>query len=153
MMGVVEEEIAKAKKRWPEKAELLNEAFMMFANIEEKRPFYELMSLFPYHVREILERVVNRPSRKELRNLGTNAQAIAAFYYVTMKTPVTDDAGMAYYTLMRDTVGDDMEMLQHAGFERVHESYPGAIQELITEAKKKTSVDRVYPEWKQESML
>jgi hypothetical protein len=158
MMKIVEDEIARMKKIHPLQADIIDRCFVMFAEPEERQPFYELMSLFKFHVREILERAVDLPSRKELRCMGTDAQAMVAFYCVTLKTPITNDAALAYYKLMQRTVmsdDDELEELLTERFEKYvatafdgsYESYEGAVDEHVMEAKRKMSFDgRKFPQ-------
>jgi hypothetical protein len=158
MMKVVEDEIARMIELHPLHSDILDNCFIMFAEEEERQPFYELMSMFKYHVRELLERAVDLPSRKELRCLGTDAQAIVAFYYLTLKTPVTSDAGLAYFRLVQRTIMTDEDEIAEAltegfemwiatSFEGAYESYDGAVDEHIVEAKRKMSFDgRKFPQ-------
>lgn len=158
MMEICEEEIARMKKIHPLQSDIIDNCFIMFAEEEDRDPFWDMPLLFRYHVREILERAVNLPSRKEERCLGTDAQAIVAFYQLTLRTPVTQDAALAYFKLVQRTIMTDDDEIREKlterfekyianSFDGTYESYLGAVDEAIYKAKRVTSfMNRKFPQ-------
>jgi len=146
MMEVAEDEIDKAMRRHPDRAGHIFNAFKLFGN--EAAHFYDFdLRLWRAHVVEILERVAKPKTTKLERELGTNAQACLVFYHCSMKTPLTSDATYAYYQVGTGIMGQYFGKCFDSipDLDRVHESYPGAVQELIDEARLKTSVARHFP--------
>lgn len=146
MMEVAEQEISDAMIRHPERCVHIWNSFGLFSSDVSRFSDFSL-HLWRAHVREILERVALPKCNKDLRNLGTIADACLVFYHCSMRTPLTEDATYAYYSILREIPG--METVDgyftKVGLDRIHESYPGAIQELISEAQRKTSIEREFP--------
>ena len=147
MIEIVGEEIGKAQKRWPARADCIYESFMMFSDDSTIFQEYDLQ-LWRHHVREMLDRVGNPPSKKELREIGTTAEVIVAFSKASLDAPINYDGTMAFAKLFKEVFGaavfDKYYQKQMDG-QPGYESYQGAIDELILFAKKKASRPRKFP--------
>jgi hypothetical protein len=142
---VVEQEIERMIKLYPKRKIYLYNSFMMFGEDASKFGDYDLR-LWRHHVRELLQRVAEPLSRKEDREMGTDAEALIAFSTASLAAPLTHDGTMAFATLFENVYGKAKmhEMFDHAD-EMYHESYKNAGKELVSIAKRGTSKARNYP--------
>jgi hypothetical protein len=143
-IAVVENEIEKAQKKYPDRASFIYRSFMMFSDESDFFVGYDIR-VWKAHVREILDRIGANVSTKEQRELGTDASALIAISRCADAAPLTRSAMLAMATLYGRILGE-------AAFKRIwkegddfKEDYPGESAEIIWQAKKTTSRKRVFP--------
>lgn len=152
MIETVEQEINKAMKRHPKRAEFIWNSFALFGNEAERFLSHDMgESCWRTHVREILDRIGNPPSRKEERDLGTLAEALIVFSECSLKAPLIEDATYAFAWLFQHVFGKDRlrQIWNNEGMPggeiEFYESWKGARDELIGEVRRKLSRDYHFP--------
>ncbi len=130
-MGIAEEEIEAAKKKWPDKKAEIHAAFGALAPGELSR--YGSDRLYRAHARELLERV----AKGERLELGTDAECLAALSLASLKAPLASGHVAAMEKAFA-SVFPKNALGPNVG----RESYPGNVDEILTEIRKKIASRR-----------
>lgn len=124
LMGIAEEEIATAMRRWPKKATELNATFgILYPGILSGYGD----GLYRAHCRELLGRVVHG----EALALGTDAECLAILSSASQAAPLDSDHAAAMTRCFRSCYPD--REVEDAG----HESYPGRVDEILRRITRK----------------
>ena len=140
-MKVCEDEIAKGKKKYPDRAVQINNMFLM---LMPSKSMFELdLHLYRHHCTELIDRMGRQVNKAEME-LATDAEVIIALMNTSMKTPLIDDATYAEQRLFKKIWGEDIPDFPGLyGYDyQEHESYRGAIDEIIYGAKKTLRKER-----------
>jgi hypothetical protein len=129
-MGVAEKEIARAKRAHPKRADAIHGAFRilypgMLSEFRNER-------LYRHHVQELLDRV----ARDEDLKPGTTAECLASLSKTSLVAPLRADPTNLAYRLFQQVLGRSI-----AG-ETIRESFPGALDELEQDMRRKLSSER-----------
>lgn len=122
---VVAEDAIRAKKRkHPDKAELLDKAFLSLCTPELLRDKHP--TLYDHHINELLERVVNGTTGFEF-SYGTKAEALCALLGTALQAPLAQD----YSALANKLFVEIFGKLPDGTENMTHESYPRAADEIL----------------------
>ena len=124
-------------EKYPEKAEILYNSLMMFA--DESSHFSDTrIEVWEAHVDELLERIANGATKKEL-NLGTQAQLLLACMYGSIKFSFNSEGTGFYEYIFRDIFGEDMWRELYAG--------EGMEDQIIPDPSSRAPWPSAYYEW------
>ncbi len=133
-MEIAEEEIERAKSRWPERRDEIHGAFHLLVPTTVLGEAPDL--LYRRHVREVLERVAEArdPDR------ATDSECLAALRATSLVAPLRHDAFVAYARLFSKLFPEEARRLgaDLSGTE----SYSGAVEELLEGLRRKLSGPR-----------
>ena len=148
MIGVVERNIHNFQQKYPEIADDIYEMFLPFK--QWVIPFSDFdIDLWDAHVYEVLERM-GRKLTKPQRQTGTDAECLLALYHLTVKSPVAHDVSATYWYLWNRVLPDhtdqlfgtlDMDELDKRAL--LQETYPGAIDDILIDIRRKIANARV----------
>jgi len=143
LMEITENEIEKAKQRWPERTDMLHRSFMLL------RPTSEAMSdvgevFYRHHCREILRRVAEGGDTR----MGTTLEVVLALREASLVSPLKRDPAVLYAKLFmrcgQKVLSEDSELARLMWDMARDESYRGACDEIESDLRRKLSVsDRV----------
>jgi hypothetical protein len=103
MQEVVWNKIDEKMAKYPDRAHIIWESFMLFA--EESKKFEDmLLEMWEYHVDVLLDRIGKNVSQKEL-NYGTKAELIVAMCHASIRYPFNQSAVGLYEKLFREVLG------------------------------------------------
>ncbi len=143
-MDIAEEAIFDFQIQYPEKADLLDDCFLTVTptcSAIQKQPH-----MFRHHARELLQRVVDG----EKLQPATRAEAILILSEASLKAPLQRDAGALYIRLFKEIFPNYREII---GQTVIHESYPGATDQILAEIQRRAyqqrHIPQVQPEAKQ----
>jgi len=129
LIDIAEEEIQKGIDKFPESR---NEIWSMFLSLCPTTLLCRHPTLYRSHCKELIERVGN----KEFDNEPTSAELCFAFSEMSLKAPLKSDMVAAYYRCFREAFPEsDIDM-------DVSESYPGAVDEIIQQIKRRLIRER-----------
>lgn len=127
-MEIAEQEINKAKGRWPRKKDALHKSFRLLmpgplSGVREE--------VYRHHCQEILERVV----KDEDTTLATKAEMMVAISEFTLKIPINSTMAALYERLF-------LEVIPRAKLEGepTREPYKGAAEEMLQQMRKRGRV-------------
>jgi len=130
-MSVAEEEITEAKKRHPEKSDLIHRSFLI---LQPTDPTYgKADCVYRSHVRELLERVAKGQDTRP----GTIAEVLCVMLEVAIKAPLNQEGQALTEHLFQIVFKHSVD-----GSKPV-EQWPGQIEEALSAAQKK-----VYFDWR-----
>ena len=131
LMAIAEEEITGAKKRHPEKADLIHNSFLI---LRPSDPIYgKADCVYRSHVRELLERVAKGKDTK----IGTIAEVLCVLLDTATKMPLNQEGQALTEYLFR------LVFKRSVDGTRPVEQWPGQIEEALSAAQKK-----VYFDWR-----
>lgn len=123
----VAEELIKAKKRrHPDKAELLDSAFLALCTPELLRDKHP--KLYEHHVNELLDRVVRGVVGLEF-SYGTKAEALCAIMGTALQAPLAQDYSALACKLFTEIFG----RMPDTVYSTTPESYPNAADEILSD--------------------
>lgn len=140
-MEIAEREITRGTELYRQYANKIWDAFMMLQPDDYMSRLDN--QIYRAHCRELIDRIGHGAS-KDTMELGTDAEALIAFSEASLAAPLTSDGTYAFLRLFRKVMGKDVfhgEGLRDDEFIE-HESYNGALDELISLAKRKCSRKR-----------
>jgi hypothetical protein len=125
-MGYAEEEIARAKKRWPRRAAAINAAFglLMPGDLIDTGE-----ELYRSHCRELLARVM----KGEDVEPGTDAECCLAMMRASLNAPLTGHHAYVYGIVFARALPGHADLMQDVG----REMYEGQANEIIGDLRKR----------------
>lgn len=133
-MEIAEQEIAKAQKRHPPKADVIWQSFKYLMPSELLSPKTE--TLYRAHCREILDRVAEGQPIQP----ATYAELVCLFCATSLAAPLNQDGSAAYWHVFKTIFPNALDDVEYAP----RESYPGRTLELIGEMQRKHQIKRGY---------
>lgn len=131
-MRIAEEEIDAAKKRWPRRRAAIHDAFRFLCASHLGRFSDEV---YRAHAREIIGRVM----RSEPLEPGTDAEILVMLSEQSLVAPLASDYAHAMSVVFHRVFPNaDPERYERAG----HESYRGALDEILTDCRRKAARPR-----------
>lgn len=131
-MGIAEEEIDVAKKRWPRRRTVIHGAFRFLCASHLGRFSDEV---YRAHAREIIGRVMRGEDLKP----GTDAEILVLLSEASLVAPLASDYAFAMsHVFHRVFPNAGADRFEHAG----RESHRGALDEILAECRRKTARDR-----------
>lgn len=127
LMAVAEEEIERAKRLHPEKAEALHASFGILYPGDLAR--YGSDRLYRAHARELLDRVARGADLEP----GTDAECLVAFSFASLRAPLSASATAAMERVFATVFPE--ERGERAG----REGYPGEVDEILSGLRRKIS--------------
>jgi hypothetical protein len=133
LMEIADDEIVRAQKRWPDRADQIDEGFSILCpspclmNVNEK--------IYRAHCAELLDRV----ARNQDTGTATDAEILWSLSQLSQSAPLNHDASAAFRQLFEKVMGFDAT----PEIEPFRETWDGAVEELIgTFRSKLTIIDR-----------
>jgi hypothetical protein len=129
LMVTAEEEITEAKKRHPEKSDLIHRSFLI---LQPSDPIYgKADCVYCSHIRELLERVAKGKDTRP----GTIAEVLCVLLDTATKTPLNQEGQALTEHLFRLVFKHSVD-----GSKPI-EQWPGQIEEALSAARKKVHFD------------
>lgn len=129
-MEVAEEVISEYKEQYPDKADLIHDAFQYMRPSKYLRNVP--MKVYRIHAKEIVQRIIDKDELEP----ATDAELLIAFSEISLKIPLHAEPATAYFRLAKQHFPEIIDM------EYEYESYPGSIEETYQELRQKMAVSR-----------
>jgi hypothetical protein len=133
-MEIAEEEISRAKEIHPERSEEIHASFLLLQPSPILSGYPD--EVYRAHCREILGRRASDPPGDP--RWGTAAEVLAGLMEALMRAPLNEDGAALTWRMFKEVMPEVARGIEPPGF---RESWPGALDELETQARRQIRVE------------